>query len=138
MYIEGEFIYTDGDEVSCIYFLKDGIVGNVLPRHFNTKYVDYPIGSSFGIVDIICSCFTNDLEINDWIYYHALMKREFTVMTQRTSELITLSIKNIEDLREDYESQYISFFNMGHKRLLRLLRIKLLAMKYINKLVSQK
>ena len=47
----------EGDEVTCIYFLKEGMVGNVLPRYHNVKYVDYPVGSTFGVLDILASCF---------------------------------------------------------------------------------
>lgn len=37
---EGEYIYFEGDIVGCIYFLKEGNCGFVLPRHNNTKYID--------------------------------------------------------------------------------------------------
>ena len=119
--------------MTCIYFLKEGIVGNVLPRHHNIKYVDYPEGSHFGIMDIISSCFANSIELDDWVYNHDKMKREFTVMSQKLSELLTLSVKSLEQMKDDYEDQYTSLFSVGHGRLLRLLKIKSLAIKYINK-----
>ena len=69
----------EGDEVTCIYFLKEGMVGNVLPRYHNVKYVDYPVGSTFGVLDILASCFHHELDPTDWVSNHDLMKREFTV-----------------------------------------------------------
>ena len=60
---EGEYVYQDGDEVTCIYFVKEGVFGNVLPRHHNIKYLDYPEGSTFGVIDIISSCYFNQLEL---------------------------------------------------------------------------
>lgn len=52
-----EYVFMEGDEVTCMYFLKEGVIGNVLPRYHNVKYVDYPVGSHFGVMDIISSCF---------------------------------------------------------------------------------
>lgn len=54
---EHEYVYKDGDEVNCIYFLKEGAVSFVLPRHHNIKYCDYPVGAHFGVLDIISSCY---------------------------------------------------------------------------------
>lgn len=48
-----EYIYFDGDEVTCIYFLKSGACGFVLPRYSNIQYIEVTIGSTFGIIDII-------------------------------------------------------------------------------------
>jgi hypothetical protein len=55
-----EYIYFDGDEVSCIYFLKHGSCGFVLPRHSNIKYININTGATFGIVDIIGSMLINN------------------------------------------------------------------------------
>lgn len=49
----GQYIYFEGDEVQCIYFLKNGKCGTVLPRHRNMKYIDYPEGCFFGEVDLV-------------------------------------------------------------------------------------
>lgn len=68
-------MYQEGDEISSIFFLKEGAVGFVLPRHHNIKYCDFPEGSHFGIMDIISSCFDNNLEIDDWQMHLDKMKR---------------------------------------------------------------
>lgn len=49
----GQYIYFEGDEVQCIYFLKEGKCGMVLPRHKNLKYIDFPIGCFFGEIDLV-------------------------------------------------------------------------------------
>ena len=36
---EDQYIYTDDDEVSCIYFLIKGKAGYVLPKHENQMYI---------------------------------------------------------------------------------------------------
>ena len=74
-------VFHDGDEINCIYFLKEGKVGNVLPRYHNIKYVEYPVGSNFGMMDIVASCFTHDIALDEWMNNIDKMKREFTVMT---------------------------------------------------------
>lgn len=116
--------------MNSIYFLKEGVVGNVLPRHHNIKYVDYPEGAHFGVLDIISSCFAHNIELDDWVTNHDKMKREFTVMSQRISEVLTLSVKDLETMKDDFEEQYNTLFSQAHFRLLRLLKIKSLAIKY--------
>ena len=60
IYNKSEYVYFDGDEVSCIYFLKQGSCGNVLPRHSNIKYIDMNTGSCFGVIDIIGSMLVSE------------------------------------------------------------------------------
>jgi len=52
--------------VNCIYFLKEGSVGFVMPRQHNIKYCDFPEGSHFGVLDIISSCFQHNIELAEW------------------------------------------------------------------------
>jgi hypothetical protein len=49
------YIYFEGDDINCIYFLKKGSCGFVLPKHLNIKYIDINLGYTFGVVDIIGS-----------------------------------------------------------------------------------
>lgn len=121
---QDEYVYQEGDEVNCIYFLKEGVVGFVLPRHHNTKYCDYPEGSHFGVLDIISSCYSNNIDVDDWQNNLDKMKREFTVMSQKISEILSLSIKDLGLMKEDFEEQYTTLFSMARQRLLRLLQIK--------------
>ena len=39
IYSPGQYIYFEGDEVICIYFLNEGSCGSVLPRHQNMEYI---------------------------------------------------------------------------------------------------
>ena len=41
---EDEFIYNEGDEVTGMYFLKEGSCGFVLPKHGNIKYINIDVG----------------------------------------------------------------------------------------------
>lgn len=81
-----------------------------MPRHHNIKYVDYPEGSHFGVMDIISSCIKLDIELDDWASNVDKLKREFTVMSQELSEILTLSVKDLQEMSDDYQEQYISVF----------------------------
>lgn len=106
LFQEAEVVYRDGDEVNCIFFVKSGDVGNVLPFHNNIKYVDYVEGCHFGVLDIISSCFAHEIKVEKWVDNHDKMKREFTVMSLQISELLTLSVKDLEMMKDDFEDQY--------------------------------
>ena len=60
IYDSYEYVYFDGDEVSCIYFLKQGDCGFVLPNYSNIKYIDISVGSYFGVIDILGSMLNED------------------------------------------------------------------------------
>jgi hypothetical protein len=47
------------------------------------------------------------------------------------SEILSLSLKDLQVMRTDFEEQYNSLFGMAKQRLLRLLKIKCLAIKHI-------
>lgn len=62
--------------MDCIYFLKKGECGMVLPKHDNTRYVDYNIGNTFGVVDIIGSTLSQEnMELDEWFLRKDLLKR---------------------------------------------------------------
>ena len=127
---EDEYVHQEGDEVNCVYFLQEGSVGYVLNRHHNIKYCDFPEGSHFGVLDIMASCYSNEIEIEDWQMNLDKMKREFTMMSQKISDILSLSIKDLDLMKQDFEEQYNSLFSLAQQRLLRLLKIKCLAIKH--------
>lgn len=126
---QDEYVYQEGEEINSIYFLKEGEVGYVLPRHHNIKYCDYPEGSHFGEMDIISSCYVNNIDLEDWQMYLDRMKREFTIMSQKISEIMSLSTKDLSLMKQDFEKQYDALFESSKQRLLRLLKIKCLAIR---------
>lgn len=71
-----QFIYFEGDDVNCIYFLKQGHAGYVLPRHKNLMYVKLFKGCNFGASDIVGSFIENDdFDIDSWFSYKETLKR---------------------------------------------------------------
>ena len=66
---ESEYVYFEGDNIGCIYFIKEGNCGFVLPSHSNAKYIDIGKGSHFGVHDIIGYIYQSEDEIDfeNWI-----------------------------------------------------------------------
>ena len=50
----GDMIYSEGDPVNDVFFIKSGKVAAVLKECINFKYLKYGQGQSFGHVDVIC------------------------------------------------------------------------------------
>lgn len=73
---QDRYVYFEGDPVDCIYFVKKGDCGMVLPKHENTRYVDYKVGNTFGVVDIIGSTLSQEnMELDEWFLRKDLLKR---------------------------------------------------------------
>lgn len=78
---ENQYVFFEDDDIACIYFLKSGKCGFVLPKHTNAVYINIDEGNHFGIIDIVGSLLEerND-DFEDWIKHKDIMKRQFTIM----------------------------------------------------------
>ena len=82
IFSEEEYVFFEGDDIGCIFFLTKGVANYVLPKHSNQKYVTITEGESFGVVDIIGSVYKQQkLDINNWFNRKDLMKRQFSIMS---------------------------------------------------------
>ena len=80
-----QFIFIDGDDISCIYFFKEGQASYVLPRHRNMRYLNLTKGKHFGIICIIASFLQKDnfsFDLDDWINHKDNLKRHFSIQCQ--------------------------------------------------------
>ena len=76
------YVYFEGDEITCIYFLKKGPAGYVLPRFNNQIYIKLLQGQHFGISCIVGSFIeSGNFHIDNWIQRRDLLRRQFTVQT---------------------------------------------------------
>ena len=133
-----EYVYFDGDEVTCIYFLKDGACGFVLPRYSNIQYIEVTIGSTFGIIDIIGNMLLDQKDDNDFtLEKHKRCQRQFTLMSQEKSEVLTLSIEQLIVMNKEFPEEYNQLFNFGVRRLKRAHAVKLEAIKFCKKHLCQ-
>ena len=77
--LKEQYIYFEDDDVSCIYFFKNGKAGYVLPRHRNLMYIEINRGHQFGISCIVGSFSeNNDFDLDNWISHRDKLKRQFT------------------------------------------------------------
>ncbi len=116
-----------------MYFLKGGKCGFVLPKHRNIKYIDIHVGGYFGLIDIVGSIFSRDIQFNDWIQYKDILRRQFSVMSQTNCDLLLLSIHDLNKMRWEFLEAYEALFQNAYNRLNRALKVKLHAIKFCKK-----
>ena len=127
-------MYFEGDDITCIYFLKNGVAGYVLSRYQNLMYVTLNRGGHFGVSDILGSLIEKgNFHIDDWIKCRENLKRQFTVQCKEQCELLTLSIQDLDMMKNEFYDAYTVLFQNSFNRLRRTIMIKLKAIKYCDK-----
>lgn len=129
---ENQYVYFEEDEVTQIYFLKNGDCGFVLPKFNNSRYISINNGNYFGVIDIIGSLLQSEngyAKLNEWVKYKDLIKRQFTIMATTQCELLTFSIADINKMKQEFLEAYETLFFDTFKRLCRTLKVKLNAMR---------
>ena len=110
--------------------MQDGSCGFVLPKHQNLKYIDIDNGMHFGVIDIIASLINEDdclSEILDnWISKKEKLKRHFTILSDGSSHLLTLSIESLNRMKFDFLDTYETFFRDGLSRLKKAFAVKVM------------
>ena len=95
--MENEYQYFEGDEITSVYFLKEGTCTFVLPKYDNSKYIKVKSGSEFGMEDLVGSIIRNEENIqDDWISHKDQLIRQFTV--QCSSDRASLLSLTLGDL----------------------------------------
>lgn len=98
----------------------------VLPKHNNTRYIDYKIGDTFGVVDIIGSTLTQEeMELDEWFLRKDLLKRQFTVMASTYTELMSLSVQDLYRVQLEFQEYYDDLFEMMKEFLHRIMVVKI-------------
>lgn len=134
-------VFHQGQDVSSIYFLRAGNAGFVLsPKYCSIKFIDFPEGCVFGVIDIVGSLMSIDQEgfdyesaLENWVQHKDKLKRQFSVHTQQECELLSLSIQDLYCMRSEFLEAYEALMNNSFFRLDRALRLKMQAMKYCDK-----
>ena len=91
-----KYIYFEGDDLNCIYLLKSGPGGFVLPKHSNMKFLDILEGNTFGVADIVGSMIKHEnIDQNHWLHRKDLMSRQFTTMAEDDCEILSLSVNDL-------------------------------------------
>jgi hypothetical protein len=114
-----------------MYFVKNGSNCFVLPKYSNTQYLLIEKGVEFGTEDIVGSILKNEqINEDDWLSQKEKIKRQFTVMSVSNSELLTLSINDINRMKSEFQEAYLKLIENSYSRLEIALMIKLECIKH--------
>lgn len=134
---EKEYVYFEGDAIQYVYFLKSGEAGFVLPKHNNFKYIDINTGHEFGMLDVIGSILqaddgegVDDRLLEDLTYQRDKLKRQFTVMAFEETQVLLLSIQDLNRMRMEFVETYEEMLEAAKTPLQIALIIKLKAMTH--------
>ena len=123
---DNEYLYYEGDEVSSIYFLKDGFSYYVLPKYQNTRYIRIKTGNYFGFSDIIGSIIKNeDIDQDDWISRKDKIIRQCTTASDVKSSLLLLSINDVNRMQLEFLESYEIMIQEAYVELEMSLKYKL-------------
>ena len=102
----------------------------VLPRYCNAKYVNFNEGSYFGVIDIIGSMIKLDNpDVEDWFTFKYDLTREFTVMAEAYTQLLSLSLLDFNRLHIEFPEIYKKLIADAEVQLKKVLVLKMNAIK---------
>lgn len=110
--MDKEFIYYEGDEISSIFFLKQGSCCFVLPKFDNAKYMSIRPGVDFGMEDLVGSIIQNESNIqDDWFSCKDQLIRQFTIICDSDKALLlSLSIGDLHRMQLEFVEMYEQLF----------------------------
>lgn len=68
IYNENQFFFQENEVITEVFFLIKGKASFVLPRYKNTSYINIKNGNHFGVIDIVGSAHTQNIDMKEW--YH--------------------------------------------------------------------
>lgn len=93
-------------------------------------YVRFELGCTFGLIDIIGSVMKYGIDFEEWMQYPEKMKRQFTVRSQSNCELLSISVKDLERMKYEFNQEYNILFDNKVVRLNNILKLKIQTIKY--------
>lgn len=120
-----QYIYMENEAVNEIMFMTGGKIQFVLPRYRNTPYINVKCGYYFGTIDIVGSLKAINSEMNCWYNNRAQFQRQFTVMSQANSEVLTLSLQQLHYMEKEFVDCFNDLFWKSETRLKNAWIIKL-------------
>lgn len=61
-----QYFFMENEPISDIYFLINGEAAFTLPKYQNTQYINIQIGTHFGLIDIVGSTHTQNIDMDQW------------------------------------------------------------------------
>lgn len=133
-YQEEQFFFKENESISDIFFVINGQGNFVLPRYKNAAYISIKKGNHFGIIDIVGSCFTQDIPIEDWFSKRSLLLRQFSIMAETKSEVLCLSIQQLQQMKMEFNESYEDLFFNASQVVKNTWVVKLEAIKECNQI----
>ena len=78
----------------------------ILPKYGYAKYINFNEGAYFGVIDIIGSIQKLGFDINEWYDNKNLLKRSFTVMAFMQTQLLCMSLRDFNRLKQEFTDSY--------------------------------
>ena len=122
---ENDYVYTEGESATKLFFLTKGLAGFVLPEYKNLVYITIEIGDHFGIVDGFGRKRYSPSRTH---------KRVFTVMALENSEMMSLNYKQLTHIEESFPDIYYELIEYADRRYTKAMRLKEVAQKEGKKL----
>lgn len=95
----------------------------------------------FGIIDIIGSLLQDEEDnldkLNDWIVHKHLLKRQFTTMAIEDTELMSLSLQDLNRMKHEFLEPYENLFNEAFDKLYKVLNKRLKSIRQCEKLIKE-
>ena len=110
---KNQYVFFEDDDISCIYFFKQGSAGFVLPKYQNFVYQQLEKGLHFGVSCIVASFINKgqiEFDIDEWITQRDQLRRSFTIQCLDESEFLTLSLQDLNHLKNEFYEIYIQIF----------------------------
>ena len=117
---ENDYVYTEGESATKLFFLTKGLAGFVLPEFKNLVYITIEIGDHFGTIDKFGRKRDSPSRVH---------RRAFTVMALENCEVMELSFKDLAHVEESYPEIYYELVQHSDRRYTKVMRIKEEAIK---------
>ena len=75
----------------------------------------------------------DNFEIDSWMTKRDVIKRQFTIQCKDQCELLTLSIHDLDVMKNEFREAYMNLFENSFCNLRRTIQVKLKAIRYANK-----
>lgn len=107
-----------------------------MPHQKNLMYISLNTGHHFGISCIVGSFLErDDFNLDTWSSFRDCLKRQLTVRCQSQTEVLTLSIQHLNEMKNEFRRAYQSLFENGFANHRRVIRVKLKAIQFAQKYI---
>lgn len=136
VYTKDQYLFMEMESVSEIFFLIHGLAAFVLPRYKNTGYIYIKEGDHFGVIDIVGSCQTQNINILDWYKKKTLLYRQFSVQSRSSKcEILLLSIATLAQMEQEFCDYFDQLFSSSIRVLRNCWEAKLDAMEQCQQII---